>query len=118
MYDPHTHAYRLGVRVHHREIGSPTGLWVPRLQTIFLRPGMTARHERSVLAHEVAHVVLGHSDTSRKQELAADAMAARNLVDPRALSELTKWTHEIPELAIELGVTEKVIRTYLKEEHA
>ncbi|MCS4276754.1 Zn-dependent peptidase ImmA (M78 family) [Mycetocola sp. BIGb0189] len=120
MYDPYAHAEALGVAVLARRIGAPTGLWVPRLRVIFVRPGLTARHERSVVAHEVAHVVLGHSATSRKEERAADALAARNLIEDRRFAEVARWTQQRHELAVELGVTERILGAYLdeRERHA
>ncbi|UCR88319.1 ImmA/IrrE family metallo-endopeptidase [Mycetocola spongiae] len=113
-YDPHAHALDLGVRVVHRPLGKLTGLWVPRHGAIFLRPGMTRRHERSVLAHEVAHVELGHVLSTRRTEAAADARAARLLIDPAELAAQMRWSQEVAELAIELGVSERILLAYLR----
>ncbi|WP_043321622.1 ImmA/IrrE family metallo-endopeptidase [Mycetocola sp. JXN-3] len=113
-YDPYQHARKLGVQVVHRGIGKDTGRWIPRYGAIFLRPGMTARHERSVLAHEIAHVEYGHTASSRKAELLADSRAASRLVLASDFDELVKWTQELPELAIELGVTENIVRAYIR----
>lgn len=114
MYDPHAHATDMGVKIVHRPIGKETGLWVPRYNAIFLRPGMTARHERSVLAHEVAHATLKHSATSRREEAAADQLAAYKLIDHDRLVSAFKWSSHIPEIAVELWVTDHILRTYLR----
>lgn len=114
MYDPQAHAESLGVGIVHRPIGKDSGLWVPRYNTIFLRPGMSARHERSVLAHEVAHVTLNHSATSRREELSADRVAAYRLISLDQLNSAFKWSTNLPEVALELWVTDHILRTFLR----
>ncbi|MFZ4841172.1 ImmA/IrrE family metallo-endopeptidase [Mycetocola saprophilus] len=115
QYNPHEHAQQLGIRVRHQTLGKRYGLWVPRIGMILLRPGMAARHERSVLAHEIAHAEYGHTTGSRKEERLADVLAARRLIAPAAIADAMRWTQELPELAIELGVTEHIVKTYLDE---
>ena len=101
-YDPQQHAERIGVRVEYRRGLVHPGLWVPDHHTIYLRAGMTSIHERSVLAHELGHVCLGHRTSTPKHELQADRWAVRRLIDPDELRDVAAaspdpgvWCHAL-----------------------
>lgn len=98
--------------------GRTRGGFTPASATIRLAPGMTARTARSVLAHEVAHAVLGHRPTEQhderaRQEREADDWAARLLITPEAYSsaESLCGPHLAP-LAFELGVTVEIVAAF------
>lgn len=59
--------------------------YLPGDRTIRLRPGMTSRVTRSVLAHEIGHHILGHTPTQlgpirARQERSANEWAALRLI--------------------------------------
>lgn len=117
-YDPHEHADRLGVNVVYRKLRTANGLWVPDLRTIFLQTRMRAIHERSVLTHELAHVCLGHRDTTPRQEAQADRWAARKLIHHDELIRAAA-TYDDPGLwCHELNVSAKLLERYMKDHRA
>jgi Zn-dependent peptidase ImmA (M78 family) len=88
MYDPHAHATTMNIPIIYSNMTALAGLWLPAAKVILLKTGMHKIHERSVLAHELAHAELGHTferqeDLHQTNEHAANAHAAKNLVDPR-----------------------------------
>ncbi|MBO9625280.1 MAG: ImmA/IrrE family metallo-endopeptidase [Microbacterium sp.] len=98
--------------------GRTRGGFDPRSRTIRLDPGMSARTTRSVLAHELAHAVLGHTPTSQptlreRQERHADEWAARLLITPAgyARAETVRGEHA-PSLAFELDVTVELVLAF------
>lgn len=104
-YDPWSHADALGIPVRYRPGLAWEGLW--HHGTILLRPGLTRRVERSVLAHEIVHAE--HDDqpttdtvTHTRQERRADRIAAERLITPadlRAAQRISDdpgmWCHEL-----------------------
>lgn len=117
-YDPFAHAEALGIEIVHRKLRTANGLWVPSLRVIFLQTRMRAIQERSVLTHEIAHVCLGHGDTTPRQEVQADRWAARKLVHPDELARAAAahpdpgiWCHE-------LNVSAPLLDRYLKDHRA
>lgn len=89
------------------------GLYDARCHVIVLAAGLTPVERRCVLAHELGHAHHRHRAGSAANERVADAYAARLLVDPSALREASRWSHEPAELADELDLTEDVVRAYL-----
>jgi Zn-dependent peptidase ImmA (M78 family) len=112
-YDPHQHAEEMGIRVAYRQLRTGNGLWIPDHRLILLQPKMRVIHERSVLAHEVAHATLGHRDDRPKHEVLADRLAAENLIDHGELVDLLAWTEDTAKVCLELGVSTKLLRVYL-----
>ena len=112
-YDPHEHAESLGIQIVYGRLRAGNGLWVPDQQSIFLQRGMRVIQERSVLAHELGHVSLGHRDDRPKHEVMADRWAAHQLVDASRFSELVTWMPDAARLSLELGVTTKLMQVYL-----
>lgn len=98
--------------------GRAPGGFDPHSRTIRITPGMSERTTRSVLAHELAHAVLGHvprtSQIAREgQELRADEWAARLLITPAAYAaaEAARGPHP-PSLAFDLGVTVELVLAF------
>lgn len=112
-YDPFLQAEALGIPVEYRDDLAHDGLWLPDRGVIYLLPGMKAIQERCILAHEIAHAELGHRDSCRRNEVAADKRAAMALIDHDELVSYLRWTSDLPFVCLELQVTMKVLRMYL-----
>ena len=113
MYDPYDHAEALGIEVVHRKIRTANGFWYPEHRVIVIREGMRAVHDRSTLAHELAHAELGHIDSTRKSEVNADRVAADNLIDIEECRAVMEWAPDAHRLAAELDVTTRLMRVFL-----
>ncbi|WP_091226054.1 ImmA/IrrE family metallo-endopeptidase [Microbacterium sp. 3J1] len=106
-----------GLRLIERP-GPSCGGFEPLTSTIRLAPGMSARTTCSVLAHELAHAVLGHAPTPdpttrARQEQRADEWAARLLIAPGAYAEAERLRGpHLASLAFELGVTVEIVTAY------
>lgn len=94
-----------------------SGYW-PDEQTIRIRPGLSARVARSVLAHEIGHHCLGHRPTRRpaaraRQERSANEWAASRLIPPAAYAEaeLVREGH-IGGIAFDLNVSDELVVVY------
>jgi len=117
-YDPHEHAETLGLQVEYQRLNTGHGLYVPGRDLVLLRPRMTAATERSVLAHEILHHL--HNDRrasgvwSLRQERRADEGAALNLISPEQWRDVTAWSKDPREWAIELRVTAEILLAYMK----
>ena len=114
-YDPYEHAERLGIHVIYGRLRTANGLWLPDHRTIVLKPRMRALVERTVLAHEMGHVCLGHRDDRPKHEIQADRFAARHLICPHRLRDVAASTPDLDQWALELQVTPHVLQTYLRD---
>lgn len=103
------HGYR--VRWHKK---GPKAAWLPHLQAVSLRYGMSDEDTLCALAHELGHAFYndppGHTG---KCERRADRFAARLLISPveyRATEEI--YGPYPTRLAAELGVTTRIIKTF------
>jgi Zn-dependent peptidase ImmA (M78 family) len=114
-YDPYAHAEQLGIEVVHASIRTANGLWIPDRNLIVLKRGMRAVHDRSTLAHEIAHCALGHRDDRPKHEVQADRYAASRLIDYDECLEVMKGMPDCHRLALELGVSTRLMRTFLNQ---
>jgi Zn-dependent peptidase ImmA (M78 family) len=112
-YCPYQHAEELGIRVVHRNIRTANGLWIPDHNLIVIKQGMRAVHDRSALAHEIAHALLGHRDDRPKHEVQADRMAACNLLDYKEVEAAMTWIPDCHLLAAEMGVSTRIMRCFL-----
>lgn len=117
-YDPFEHADRLGVDVVFGRLRSTDGLWIPERRTIILKRGMRALHERSILAHELGHVCLGHTESNTRNEFLADRWAARKLIAADHLAEVAQIYTDPGQWCIELSVTPHMLETYLQHSTA
>lgn len=112
-YDPYTDAEERGIEVIHRKIRTANGMWLPDHNLIVLREGMRAVHDRSTLAHELAHAHLGHRDDRPKHEVMADRRAAAWMIDYDECVDTMKWCPDAHRLANELGVSTRLLRVFL-----
>lgn len=112
-YDPWEHADALGIQVIVRPIRTAAELWLPEHNTIVIRSGLRAVHQRIALAHGVAHADLGHEDDRPKHELQADRYASLYLIDPRELEDIRRATDDLGKIATELDVTRRLLDAYL-----
>lgn len=107
----------LGLRVVHAPKEHRSG-YDPGDNTIHLRPGMPQRFTRSVLAHEIAHHLLGHRPTSlgvlrARQERAANEWAAMQLITPDAYAaaEVEHGGYQ-KTMAVTLNVADELLTVY------
>ncbi|QNV40618.1 ImmA/IrrE family metallo-endopeptidase [Rothia amarae] len=118
-YDPYEHADQLGLHVIEGNPGKGNrGLWAGN-GIIIIRPGLTCIQFRCTLAHEIVHaeydppIIPRH--LSPKAEAKADRIAAERLIDRKEFSRLAEMYFDNPtQLAFELGVTPKLLETYIK----
>ena len=109
--DPYQLAEALGIPVLYtrRLTGS---LGVTDGKRIWLRRGMTRAVERSTLAHELAHVLLGHTACQDgRGEAKADRLAVRLLVSLGEVERELRRCGSIEDLADSLGVDVRMART-------
>jgi len=114
-YDPYAHAERLGIAVVEGRLRTANGMWIPERRTIVLKRGMRRLLERSVLAHELGHVCLGHSDDSPRNERQADRFAARHLISEDELREAVRLSPDPGQWCVDLEVTPHILDTYLRD---
>lgn len=114
-YDPYDDAEQRGIQVIHRPIRAANGFWYPDHNLIVIKAGMRAVHDRSALAHELAHAALGHRDDRPKHENRADQVAAANLIDAERCADLMRWCSDESQLASELGVSRRLLLAYLAQ---
>lgn len=82
--------------------------------TIWIDPRQTQAERRSTLAHEMAHIELGHTDgCTPQQEAEAADLAARWLIKLDHLADALAWTQDPHELAWELWVDLDTLETRL-----
>jgi Zn-dependent peptidase ImmA (M78 family) len=112
-------AEALGVRIEYRALPADRdGQYVHARRVIILRPGMHARHHRSVLAHELAHALWGDvpskfGPVNAKQERRAEEWAALRLID-REDYRYFEMVHEgrAAGMALDLGVMKSIVLAY------
>lgn len=86
--------------------------------TIWMEPRLLQVERRCTLAHELAHVDLGHTSCDDlKAEQAACRRTARQLISWDALIDVFKWAHNAYEAADELWVTPEVLEDRLRFLH-
>lgn len=109
----------IGVRIEYRDLPADRdGQYVHARRVIYLRPGMHARHHRSVLAHELAHALWGDvpskfGPVNAKQERRAEEWAALRLID-RDDFRYFEMVHEgrAAGMALDLGVMTSIVKAY------
>ena len=110
-------AEKLEITISYKALRKYDGLWMPELNTIFIRRSLHHVHERSVIAHELGHVHHGHTHSDNpKYERQAEKFAAKLLICPKKLFQLCKTYADPQQWAFELGVTPEVLNTYLKQQ--
>lgn len=110
------------VRVHLRDTW---GAWSPVHRKIVIAAGLSARQERCVLAHEAEHALADDMGCgvgldavhplALHQERRADIEAARKLISISDLAAVAQWADDIRLAAVELNVTERMLRVRLHD---
>ncbi|UAJ80196.1 ImmA/IrrE family metallo-endopeptidase [Leifsonia sp. ZF2019] len=116
-YDPWVHAEDLAIPVIvNPNLPSPKMIaaFSRRRGAIFLRPNQRDDVERCALAHEIVHFEHQDVGTTRSQEDRADRIAAQRLIRPTRLREVALQTDDPGRIAYELGVTEHMMRIYMR----
>lgn len=115
-YDPWKHADLLGAPV----IANGTlpahmvAAYSGRRHVIFVRPNVPYAVERCALAHELVHFEHRDRGTTNSQEDRANRTSTLRLIRPSRLEEVALMTDDIGAMALELCVTEKVMRLYAR----
>lgn len=109
----------LGVTIDYRHMREDRdGQYIHAKKAIHLRPGMHARHHRSVLAHELAHAVFGDvpskfGPVNAKQERRAEEWAALRLIDHDEYRHIEgAYDGNSAGIALELGVMTSIVTAY------
>ncbi|KHK96361.1 hypothetical protein LK09_15345 [Microbacterium mangrovi] len=115
-YDPWEHADLLGARIVANPTlpGSMVAAYSHRRRVIFVRPNLQGAVERCAVAHELVHWEHGDVGTTRWQERRADRISTLRLIRPRRLEEAASVTSDPGVMALDLQVTERVMRLYAR----
>lgn len=107
-------AAQLGISVHIAHLDDPDllGYYDRAHSRIVLAIDMTMTQTRCVLAHELAHAMLGHTHSTGPAERRADRLAASMLITPHDYRHATLVADDPAGIAIELGVTVDVVHDY------
>lgn len=92
------------------------GLVAPGRRVILIDRDLPHEERREALAHELAHLDLGHGVLihERQEELRADLLAALRLLPLNELAECLRWALGPDEVADHFGVTPRLVRLRLK----
>lgn len=83
--------------------------------TIWIDPRQTQAERRCTLAHELAHIELGHvGGCTAREEREASVLAAQWLIRLEHLADALAWTQDPHELAWELWVDLDTLNTRLE----
>jgi len=115
-YDPFEHAEALGAPVvFNNTLPHPlVAAYSRRRGAIFVRPGQVHAIERCAVAHELVHWEHEDIGTTRTQEDRADRISTLRLIRPSRLRQAALTTPDLGMIALELQVTEKVMRLYAR----
>lgn len=81
---------------------------------ILIDPRQRQFRRRCTIAHELAHIALGHKGRcTPRDERAADEWAARKLIKLHHLVDAMRWAQSFEELAYELWVDHATLRARL-----
>ena len=97
------------VHIEWADIAPLHGMWSPAAGVILIERSLSKPERRAALAHELAHLDTGDRSTelcwfSRRQETAADRLAAWRLISITDLSAVVRWCRDAREAAAELDV--------------
>lgn len=99
--------------IRHRDLRGVPEVMCPDRKVILIEDSHDRATRRCNLAHALAHIDLGHQALhgvlSKRQELAADKLAARRLIKARALADAAVWAESFDELAHELDVDGRML---------
>jgi Zn-dependent peptidase ImmA (M78 family) len=116
-YDPWEHADMLDLPVVFRDDlpdSDAVACYSAEHQAIFVRTNLHTATERCALAHEIVHFEHGDVGTDDMQEERADRIAAQRLIRPSRLDDFYGITEDAAVVALELNVTEKIMRTWMR----
>ncbi|WP_217181415.1 hypothetical protein [Streptomyces sp. AC495_CC817] len=116
-YDPWVHAEILDLPIVFRDDlpdRNMVACYSPSHEAVFVRPNLHGAVERCAIAHEIVHFEHGDIGINDLQEERADRIAARRLLRPSRLDEFADITEDPAVVALELGVTEKIMRVYMR----
>lgn len=115
-YDPWEHAEQLGARIVANATlpGPMVAAYSHRRHLIFVRPNMQHAVERCAIAHELVHWERRDVGTTNSQEDRANRISTLRLIRPSRLEQAASMTSDIGMMALELDVTEKVMRLYAR----
>lgn len=116
-YDPWVHAEVLDLPIVFRDdLPDPdmVACYSHEHEAVFLRPSLHAATERCAIAHEIVHFEHGDIGTNDLQEERADRIAARRLIRPSRLERLSDVTEDPAVFALEMNVTEKMMRVFMR----
>lgn len=115
-YDPWAHAEILDLPIVFRDDlpEEVVAAFSSAHQAIFVRPNLHAAVERCALAHEIVHFEHNDVGTNDLQEERADRIAAQRLIRWSRLDEFYGITEDAGHIALEMNVTEKVMRTWMR----
>lgn len=115
-YDPWTHAEMLDLPIVFRDDlpENVVAAFSSAHQAIFVRPNLHAAVERCALAHEIVHFEHNDIGTNDLQEERADRIAAQRLIRHSRLEAFHGITEDAGHIALELNVTEKIMRTWMR----
>ncbi len=88
------------------------GFYEPTEARVYFTFGLTLAEQRSVIAHELAHVHFGHGCSSPRAEREADTWAAQLLITPHAYAAAEQHSHDPHHIASELDVTVDLVHHY------
>lgn len=124
-YSPHAVLEELRIPVVRVHLRDTWGAWSPLHRKIALASGLSPVQERCVLAHELEHALaddLGCGvglyaahPRAIPQERRADTLAARKLISISDLAAVAQWADDIRLAAVELEVTERMLRVRLHD---
>lgn len=108
--------------IRHRKLGGIPEVLCRRRRVILINSAHTWAAKRSSLAHAVAHLDLGHAETTagffeKREEREADQMAARRLISLDDLADILCWTRDYGEIAEELVVDLTTLKVREKHLH-
>lgn len=111
-----------GVHLAVHSLAPARAAWLPVERVLLLDRGLTVTQGRCTLAHEIAHMDLGHHPTGlghfdRRQEREADGLAGRRLLPLDVLVEAIKSGWDLPTAADELFVTVELLHDRMDRLH-
>lgn len=97
------------VKLHWREMDGVLGQ-TDGSTVIYMHPDQSQAQRRCTLAHELAHIELGHiNGATPREEAAAREHAARRMISLDRLMDALRWAESMEEVADELWVDHQML---------
>lgn len=102
------------IHIEWHPIAPIRAMWAPGTDVILVDENISRAERRCALAHELAHIDAGDTETglcwfANRQESAADKLATRRLIDAHDLAAALRWADDPREVAAELQVTVEML---------